>query len=232
MSRYKEVYERWKKEPEAFWAEAAQDIDWIRPWQRVFDKIDGLDRWFVGAECNTCFNCLDRHVESGRGGQKALIYDSAVSGVKVSFTYRQLLDEVATFAAVLRERGVEKGDRVILYMPMVPEAVIGMLAAARIGAVHSVVFGGFAPQELATRIEDAKPKLVLSASCGIEGSRVIAYKPLLDKAIEIARHKPQGTIILKRPQAPAQLGLRDEDWEEAVSAVRAKGQRAACKAVA
>ena len=225
MSRYREVYQRWTKDPEGFWAEAAQDIDWTRPWQRVFERIDGLDRWFAGARCNTCFNCLDRHVERGRGGQKALIYDSPVTSMKVSFTYRQLLSEVETFAGVLKDRGVGKGDRVILYMPMVPEAVIGMLAAARIGAVHSVVFGGFAAHELATRINDAKPRLILSASCGLEGQRVVSYKPLLDKAIEIAQHKPEGTIILNRPQALAELGPRDEDWEEVVGAARARGRR-------
>jgi propionyl-CoA synthetase len=232
MSAYRDTYARWKADPEAFWAEAAREIDWIRPWRRVFEKIDTLDRWFVGAECNTCFNCLDRHVHSGRGGQKALIYDSPVTGVKTSFTYRQLLEEVATFAAVLTGHGVSKGDRVILYMPMVPEAVIAMLATARIGAVHSVVFGGFAPQELATRINDAKPKLILSASCGIEGSRIVHYKPLLDKAIELAQHKPQGSIILQRPQAEAQLTLQDENWEAVLRSARREARREDCVAVA
>jgi propionyl-CoA synthetase len=232
MSAYRDTYARWKADPEAFWAEAAREIDWIRPWRGVFEKIDGLDRWFVGAECNTCFNCLDRHVDGGRGGQKALIYDSPVTGVKTSFTYRQLLEEVATFAAVLTAHGVGKGDRVILYMPMVPEAVIAMLATARIGAVHSVVFGGFAPQELATRINDAKPKLILSASCGIEGSRIVHYKPLLDKAIELAQHKPQGSIILQRPQAAAQLTSRDENWEAALRSARREARREDCVAVA
>src|SRR5687768_2644719 len=228
MSRYGEVYQRWKRDPEGFWAEAAQDIDWSRPWTCVFQSIDGHGRWFAGAEGNTCFNCLDRHVERSRGGQKALIYDSPVTAMKVTFTYKQLLDEVAIFAAVLKDRGVGKGDRVILYMPMVPEAVIGMLACARIGAVHSVVFGGFAANELATRINDAKPKLILSASCGIEGNRVVAYKPLLDKAIEIAHHKPLGAIILNRPQAEAALGGRDEDWDEVMRAARARGRREPC----
>jgi propionyl-CoA synthetase len=232
MSQYRNAYQQWKANPEAFWARAAHDIDWIRPWSRTFQTVDGLDRWFVGAQCNTCFNCLDRHVRDGRGGQKALIYDSPVAGVKISFTYRQLRDEVATFAAVLTDRGVSKGDRVILYMPMVPEAVIGMLACARIGAIHSVVFGGFAPQELATRINDAKPKLVLSASCGIEATRVIAYKPLLDKAIEMAQHKPEGCIILKRPQADGHLTPRDQDWDAAVRLARQKSRREECVAVA
>jgi propionyl-CoA synthetase len=232
MSQYRESYGRWKANLEAFWAKAAQDIDWIRPWNRTFQTVNGLDRWFVGAQCNTCFNCLDRHVRDGRGGQKALIYDSPASGVKISFTYQQLREEVAIFAAVLTQSGVSKGDRVILYMPMVPEAVIGMLACARIGAIHSVVFGGFAPNELATRIDDAKPKLVLSASCGIEGARVVAYKPLLDKAIEIADHKPQGCIILKRPQAEAQFTSRDQDWDAAVRQARGKSRREECVAVA
>jgi propionyl-CoA synthetase len=228
MSQYQEAYANWKANPEDFWAEAAQEIDWITSWRRVFQRVDGLDRWFPGAQCNTCFNCLDRHVEAGRGNQGALIYDSPVTGTKVSFTYRQLLDEVATFAAVLADRGMEKGDRVILYMPMVPEAVIGMLAAARIGAIHSVVFGGFAPNELATRINDAKPKLILSASCGIEGTRTIAYKPLLDKAIELAQHKPERCIILKRPQADAAFTARDEDWARAVDQAKEKSRREEC----
>jgi propionyl-CoA synthetase len=231
MSKYQETYENWRANPEGFWAKAAEEIDWFTSWQRVFQKIDGLDRWFTGAQCNTCFNCLDRHVRSGRGDQKALIYDSPVTGRKVSFTYRQLLDEVAVFAAVLADKGMGKGDRVILYMPMVPEAVIGMLAAARIGAIHSVVFGGFAPHELATRINDAKPKLILSASCGIEGARTIAYKPLLDKAIELAQHKPERCIILKRPQADAEFTARDVDWATAVEGARKKSRREECAPV-
>ncbi len=232
MSQYRETYERWKANPEAFWAKAAQDIDWMAPWQRTFEKSGGLDRWFAGALCNTCFNCLDRHVRDGRGGQKALIYDSPVTGAKVSFTYRQLLDEVATFAAVLTDKGAGKGDRIILYMPMIPEAVIGMLACARIGAVHSVVFGGFAPQELATRINDAKPKLILSATCGIEGARVVAYKPLLDQAIELAQHRPDRCIIVKRPQAEARFTSRDEDWEQSVRSAREHSRRETCVPVA
>jgi propionyl-CoA synthetase len=171
-------------------------------------------------------------VQEGRGGQKALIYDSPVSGIKASYTYRQLLDEVATLAAVLKDHGVGKGDRIILYMPMVPEAVIGMLASARIGAIHSVVFGGFAPQELATRINDAKPKLILSASCGLEATKVIAYKPLLDKAIDIAQHKPDRCIVLSRPQAKADLKSRDEDWDHAVRKARETLRREDCVTVA
>ena len=233
MSRYHEVYEGWKADPEAFWAEAAAEIDWSRPWDAVYRQVDGLDRWFVGAQCNTCYNCLDRHVESGRGDQAALIYDSPITGTVRTYTYTQLRDEVATFAAVLSELGAGVGDRIILYMPMVPEAAIAMLACARIGAVHSVVFGGFAAKELAIRIDDAKPKLIVSASCGVEPGRVVAYKPLLDEAIEIATHKPDHCVILKRPMAEASLVEgRDHDWEEMTSRAREEGRMAACVDVA
>jgi propionyl-CoA synthetase len=215
MSRYAEVYRSWKNDPEGFWAEAARDIDWVKPHDKVFAKVDGLDRWFVGAECNTCWNALDRHVAAGRGGRLALIYDSPLAGKKARFTYAALRDEVARLAAVLRDLGVARGDRVIIYMPMIPEAVFGMLACARIGAVHSVVFGGFAANELATRIDDAKPKLILSASCGLEPGRIVAYKPLLDKAIDLARHKPDACVILQREQAKAEMVAgRDRDWSE------------------
>jgi propionyl-CoA synthetase len=232
MNAYERTYARWKANPEAFWAKAAQEIEWLRPWRKTFERVDGLDRWFVGAECNTCDNCLDRHVRAGRGGQKALIFDSPVAGIKTSYSYRQLLDEVATLGGVLMELGVAKGDRVIIYMPMVPEAVIGMLACARIGAIHSVVFGGFAPHELATRIDDAKPNVILSASCGIEAARVVAYKPLLDKAIEIAAHKPQACLILKRPQVEAAMQSRDHDWDALVNDARQNSRRASCVPVA
>lgn len=228
MSRYREVYDGWKSDPEGFWAEAAAGIDWIKPWDKVFDRVDGLDRWFVGAECNTCWNAVDRHVKAGRGAQAAVIHDSAITDTKHTLTYAQLLDEVATLGAVLARQGVGKGDRVILYMPMIPEAIIGMLACARIGAIHSVVFGGFAPHELATRIDDAKPKLILSASCGLEPGRVIAYKPLLDKAIELARHKPDACLIKQRPQAKAEFGHRDHDWDKLVANARQAGERADC----
>ncbi|MDX1716547.1 MAG: propionyl-CoA synthetase [Anderseniella sp.] len=232
MSRYHEVYEGWKQDPEGFWAEAARDIDWIKPWDKVYDRVDGLDRWFVGAQCNTCWNCVDRHVEAGRGEQAAIIYDSPITGAKRTISYAELLDEVATFAAVLKKRGVDKGDRVIIYMPMVPEAAIAMLACARLGAIHSVVFGGFAPKELATRIDDARPKLIVSASCGIEPGRVIAYKPLLDDAIEIAASKPVGTVILAREQADADLkDGYDFDWAGEMAAARAAGDKAECVAV-
>jgi propionyl-CoA synthetase len=217
---YDEVYRRAQQDPEGFWAAAAEDIHWERRWDRVLDASrPPYYRWFPGGRLNTCYNALDVHVDRGRGKQIALIYDSPVTGTVRSFTYFELRDQVARFAGALRRQGVEPGDRVILYMPMVPEAVIAMLACARIGAVHSVVFGGFAPKELATRIDDAKPTVMLSASCGIEGSRVIPYKPLLDQAIEMASHKPRRCLILQRPMEPARMVPgRDVDWQEATAA--------------
>jgi propionyl-CoA synthetase len=213
-SRYHDVYARWSQDPEAFWGEAAQAIDWYEEPKKVFDPAAGIyGRWFSGGVSNTCFNALDRHVLSGRNNQAALIYDSPVTGQKQTFSYGRLLSEVQLLGAMLRDFGVKKGDVVILYMPMVPEAVIAMLACARIGAIRSVVFGGFAAKELATRIDDAKPKVILSASCGIEGSRVIPYKPLLDHAIDLAEHKVQTCLILQRPQCEAKLVAgRDHDW--------------------
>jgi len=216
---YDEAYRRSLDDPEGYWGEIAEDVRWIKKWDRVLDSSNPpFYRWFPGAEVNTCFNALDRHVEEGRADQLALIYDSPVTGNSVrKFTYRELRDEVACFAGVLRANGVAKGDRVILYMPMVPEAVIAMLACARLGAVHSVVFGGFASNELAVRIDDAKPKVIVSASCGIEGGRIIEYMPLLDGAIDLARHKPDCCVILARPEAKAQLTPgRDIDWAEAM----------------
>ncbi len=233
MSRYYEVYKSWKSDPEGFWAEAAKEIVWSKPADKIYARVDGLDRWFVGAECNTCYNCVDRHIEAGRGDQPAVIYDSPITGKKKTYTYNQLRDEVAALGAILQELGVDKGDRVIAYMPMVPEAVFAMLACARIGAVHSVVFGGFAPNELATRIDDSKPKAILSASCGMEPGRVIAYKPLLDEAIEIASHKPDATLILQRDEIAADLiAGRDHDWQASVEAAKAAGKSAACVNVA
>jgi propionyl-CoA synthetase len=213
-SRYHEVYARWQRDPQGFWGEAAQDIDWIEPPKQVFDPNAGVyGRWFTGAVCNTCWNAVDRHVLSGRGEQPAIVYDSPLAGQKRTITYHRLQVETQVLAAILRNFGVEKGDRVILYMPMVPEAVIAMLACARIGAVHSVVFGGFAANELAIRIDDAKPKLILSASCGLEVGRVVKYKPLLDEAISLAHHKPDACLILQRPQGEATLVRgRDHDW--------------------
>jgi propionyl-CoA synthetase len=214
MSRYHEVYARWQRDPEGFWAEAAREIDWIEPAKQVFDPDAGVyGRWFAGAVCNTCWNAVDRHVMSGRGEQEAIIYDSPLAGEKRTLSYHRLQVETQVLAAILRNFGVAKGDRVVLYMPMVPEAVIAMLACARIGAVHSVVFGGFAANELATRIDDAKPKVVLSASCGLEPGRIVKYKPLLDEAIRLARHKPDTCLILQRPQEEASLVAgRDHDW--------------------
>ena len=234
ISRYGDVYAQWSADPEAFWAGAANDIDWIQPPSRIFDADAGVyGRWFPDATCNTCYNALDRHVERGRAEQTALIYDSPVAGVQRKFTYRGLRDEVATLAAVIRKFGLRKGDRAILYMPMVPEAVIAMLACARIGVVHSVVFGGFATKELATRIDDAKPKIILTASCGVEPGRIIKYKPLLDSAIELSASKPQAVLVLQRPQQPAEMiAGRDHDWTELVDAARAAGEIADCVEVA
>jgi propionyl-CoA synthetase len=214
-SRYPELYARWRRDPEDFWAEAAREIDWYEAPKRIFDPAAGIyGRWFTDGVCNTCWNAVDRHVIGGRAAQPAMVYDSPLAGTKQVIPYDRLWTEVQILAAVLRDFGVGKGDRVILYMPMVPEAVFGMLACARIGAVHSVVFGGFAPRELATRIDDARPKLILSASCGLEPGRVIAYKPMLDDAITLAQHKPSACIILQRAQKQATLVPgRDHDWK-------------------
>jgi propionyl-CoA synthetase len=218
--QYEKVYRRSLEEPEAFWAEAAGEIDWITPWRRVLDDSRApFYRWFAGGMLNTCFNALDRHVEGGRADQPALIYDSPVTDSAATFTYRELRDVVARFAGALVRQGVRRGDRVVIYMPMVPEAAIAMLACARIGAIHSVVFGGFAANELASRIEDARPRVIVSASCGIEPGRVVAYKPLLDAAIDLVEAKPQRCIVLQRPQLDAELDPnRDISWEEAISA--------------
>jgi len=229
MSRYAEVYAQWRADPVGFWAKAARDVDWVKPPQRIFDAQAGVyGRWFPDATCNISANALDRHVAAGRGGQVAIYYDSPVTGSQRRLTYAELLLEVETLAAVLVGQGVGKGDRVVIYMPMIPEAVTAMLACARIGAVHSVVFGGFAAKELATRIEDAEPKLILAASCGIEPGRVVAYKPLLDRAMELSRHQPAAVLLFQRPQALADMTAgRDHDWAEAVEAAKAKGQRVA-----
>jgi propionyl-CoA synthetase len=222
MKGYAETYRRALDEPEAFWAEAADAVDWERRWDRVLDDSrPPFYRWFAGARLNTCWNALDRHVAAGRGERTALIWDSPVTGTIQRFTYRELQDRVARFAGVLVGLGVKPGDRVLIYLPMVPEAAIGMLACARIGAVHSVVFGGFAAHELATRIDDARPLVVLTASCGIETSRVIPYKPLLDAAIAEAKSKPEACIVLQRPMCRADLVPgRDHDWQELEAAAR------------
>ena len=228
-SRYHETYEQWKADPQAFWAEAAKAIDWIKPADKVFDPSQGAyGRWFAGAECNTCWNAVDRHA-ANRGDTLALIYDSPVTGSKRTLTYAELKDEVATLAAVIADMGVAQGDRVIIYMPMIPEAVVAMLACARIGAIHSVVFGGFAAKELATRLDDAAPKLVLAASCGIEPNRVVQYKPLLDEAIALASNKPASVLLLQRPQCEAAMQPgRDYDWAALVAKARAAGKQADC----
>jgi len=233
-SRYHAVYETWQADPEAFWAAAARDIDWIKPWDKVFDAEAGIyGRWFAGAECNTCYNCVDRHVAGGRADQVALIYDSPITQWHQKFTFAELKRQVVALASVLKNQGVTKGDRVVLYMPMVPEAVFSMLACARLGAVHSVVFGGFASRELATRIDDAKPKLIVSASCGIEPGRVVAYKPLLDAAIDMAAHKVERCLILQRPQQGCDLiEGRDLDFADQVARERAAGANVDCVPVA
>lgn len=231
---YRATYARWQADPEAYWLGIARGIDWIKAPERAFDPAAGpYGRWFPDATCNTCFNALDRHVRDGRGEQAALIYDSPVTGTKARYSYAQMLDEVATLGAVLQDLGVAKGDRVLIYMPMVPEAVFAMLACARIGAVHSVVFGGFAAKELATRIDDAEPRVILTATCGIEPTRVVEYKPLLDHAIEMAAHKPQSCVVLQRPQADASMhATRDRNWRMLTAAAKAAGRKADCVEVA
>ncbi len=213
-----EVHRRSIESPEEFWREAAAAIDWERAPETILDASRApFYRWFAGGELSTCWNAVDRHVEGGRGDQAAIVYDSPVTGTVREFTYRELRDEVARLAGALRSIGVERGDTVVVYMPMVPEAVFAMLACARLGAVHSVVFGGFAPRELAIRIDDARPKAILSASCGIEVDRVIEYKPLLDRALEEAAHRPAACVVLQREQAAAELRTgRDLDWGELV----------------
>ncbi len=222
MADYAEVHARSITDPEGFWGEQSELVTWIRKPQQVLDASrPPFYRWFPDATLNTCYNALDRHVVAGRADQAALVYDSPVTGTKRTFTYAELLAEVAAFAGVLRGLGVVKGDRVVIYLPMVPEAVIAMLACARLGAVHSVVFGGFASAELAVRIDDAKPKVVVSASCGIEPTRVVEYKPLLDGALALSSHQPGACVILQRPQATAELrDGRDIDWAVAMRAGR------------
>ena len=222
MGRYAEEFHRSITDPEAFWGDAARGIDWYREPSVILDSSNPpFYRWFSDGELNTCYNALDRHVRDGRGDQAALIYDSPVTGTSRRYSYRELLDQVARFAGVLQGLGVTKGDRVVIYLPMIPEAAISMLACARIGAIHSVVFGGFAAPELAARIDDAAPKVVVTASCGIEGTRVVEYKPMLDRAIELATSKPDRCVILQRPQAEAPMVAgRDIDWAQAVEGAK------------
>ena len=221
-SRFDQVYRRSIEDPEGFWGDAAEAIHWDKRWDKVLDDSNKpFYRWFTGGRLNTSYNALDYHVENGRANQPALIYDSPVTDTKKTFSYEELRDKVATFAGVLAEQGVAKGDRVVIYMPMIPQALVAMLACARLGAVHSVVFGGFAANELAVRIDDAKPKVIVSASCGIEPGRVVEYKPLLDKAIERSRHKPDRCVIVQRPTKTCDLTKgRDLDWKEAMDAAK------------
>lgn len=228
-SRYHEVYQSWKDDPYGFWKAAAAEIDWVSTTDKVFDPDQGrYGRWFPDWQCNTCYNCLDRHVERGRPGQPALIYDSPITGKSASYTFEELLEEVEAMAAVLSDRGLGKGDRAIIYMPMIPQAVMAMLACARLGVIHSVVFGGFAANELATRIDDATPKAIIAASCGIEPGRVIAYKPLIDQAIELSTHKPDACLVFQREEQTAELiEGRDLDLGVLADEARAAGRKVA-----
>ena len=219
MGKYEEVFNRSIQNPEGFWGEAAEGITWYKKWDKVLDDTNKpFYRWFTGGQMNTCYNAIDRHVESGRAEQVAIIYDSPVTNTIRKYTYRELLDQVSLFAGALKGLGVEKGTTVIIYMPMIPQALFAMLACARLGAVHSVVFGGFAPHELAIRIDDAKPKVIVTASGAKEGAKLIEYKPLLDRAIEEAQYKPESCVIFQREMVKSTLiGGRDYDWEELVS---------------
>ena len=212
---YKEIYNGWKNDPESFWMTAAHAIDWVKkPSKALFSERAPLYEWFCDSEVNTCYNAVDRHVLNGRADQKAIIYDSPMTDTTYSITFSELLNKVATLAGALSSKGISKGDRVIIYMPMVPEGIIAMLACARIGAIHSVVFGGFASNELAVRIDDAKPKAIIAASCGLEPNRIVQYKPLIDTAIDLANYKPEFVVIFQRPQCEAQLiNGRDHDWD-------------------
>lgn len=215
MANYKDIYQQSINDPDAFWGAAAEQLHWAKKWDKVIDMdAKPVPKWFVGGEINTCYNAIDRHVENGRGNQTAIIHDSPITGTQRKISYAELLDEVSRFAGVLQNHGAKKGDRVIIYMPMIPEAAIAMLACARIGAIHSVVFGGFAANELATRIDDSAPDIIVSSSCGIEPNRVIKYKPLLDEAMDMATHRVSHCIIKARPEADATLNEgRDFDWD-------------------
>ena len=229
MASYADIYKRSISDPEAFWLEAAEAIDWYRAPTRALDSTDApFYTWFPGATLNTCYNAVDRHVEHGHGHRRALVWDSPMAGQTKEYSYSELLEEIRHFAGALRGLGVAKGDRVLIYMPMVPEAAIAMLACARLGAVHSVVFGGFAPTELAARIDDAAPKVIVAASCGLEPNRIVEYKPIIDAALEKADHSPNATIFFQREQARADLGERDHDWADLI----AHAQPANCVPVA
>ncbi len=229
---YQNTYKKWQSDPETFWSEQLDTVDWIARPNTVFNQQDGLDRWFPDGELNTCYNCLDRHVHNGNGDRAALIYDSPVTGQKQIISYADLLDRVELVAGMLRQMQIAKGDRVIIYMPMIVETAIAALACARIGAIHSIVFGGFAAAELATRIDDAQPKLIMAASCGIEPNRIVDYKPLIDKGIEIAIHKPTTCLIWQRPECVAAMNEgRDIDWANQEAKAREQNLRADCVAV-
>jgi len=231
MSSYAEVYGNWRADPEGFWMDQAEAIDWFTKPETAFDPDLGVyGRWYPDGITNTCHNCLDRHVAAGRGDQAALIYDSPITGAKRTISYAAMLAEVEAFAGALSDKGVGKGDRVVIYMPMVPEAIVAMLACARLGAIHSVVFGGFAASELATRIEDSQAKLIVTASCGIEPGRIIAYKPLLDAAIEHSHHKPDATIVLQREQHRCEL-IEGRDFDYAALIAANAGRKIACTPV-
>ena len=218
MGAYRDAFEASMRDPREFWGSAAAAIEWdAAPTQVLDDAADPLYRWFPDARLNTCVNAVDRHVRDGRGDQPAIVYDSPLTGTNAVLTYAELLEAVATFAGVLTDLGVRHGDRVVIYMPMIPQTVVAMLACARIGAVHSVVFGGFAPAELSARIDDAKPRVILTASCGIEPTRTIEYKPLIDAAIQMSQHTPDAVVVFQRPQVKAELGPRDVDWNEAAA---------------
>ena len=226
---YRDVYEKWQSDPHGFWADEAHRLDWVRAPSRIFESNDSGDRWYVDGEMNTCFNCVDRHVAAGHGDRAAFIYDSPMTDTKQTLSYAQLLNRVETVAGMMQAHGVEKGDRVIIYMPMIAETAIAALACARLGAVHSIVFGGFAAAELATRIDDATPKLILAASCGLEPGRIVDYKPLLDGAIDLAAHKPDACLIWQRAQHPAPLMAgRDFDWQAEEEKARQADHRPAC----
>lgn len=232
---YQDIYDSWTADPDGFWATAAEQVHWFKAPEAVFDASQGIyGRWFPGGETNTCYNCIDRHIEAGRGADTAVIYDSPMTGQTARYSYDQVLTEVSAIAAVLRNHGVAKGDRVIIYMPMIPEAVFSMLACARIGAVHSVVFGGFAAHELATRIDDSGAKVVIGASCGLEPGRIVPYKPMLDQAIDLAKVKPDYCLILQRDQyhAPLRYEHGDVDLAQAIEQEKINGSSVECVPVA
>lgn len=226
---YRDIYQDWQSQPQAFWHAQAARLSWHTPPKTIFEANETGERWYVDGVLNTCFNCVDRHVQDGHGERIAFIHDSPLTDSVTKLSYADLLDRVELVAGMMASHGVEKGDRVIIYMPMIAETAIAALACARLGAVHSIVFGGFAAAELATRLEDAKPKLILAASCGLEPGRTIAYKPLLDSAIELASHKPSACLIFQRPQAEATLEAgRDFDWQSEEAKARAQNNRPAC----